>query len=250
MAVTTKASAPPPPPATPGGGWVAKIYQFPRPLTPAEFMALDPSALGMGEGRVELVDGEVVEMPPEFGDHTEVADDLLVALEAHARALGGDAFGRVRRGACFPFPARRGGAQTRCPDVAFIDAATVGRDLGAGPGERLPHDLLACVPALVAEVLSDHDRNNPGRFREKLWEYLSAGVALVWVLDPADDTVTVYDQAGGLGAPTVLRRVSGDHLDGGTVLPGFRAPLASLFRPLPGSPPGGAAPGAGEGGRR
>jgi Uma2 family endonuclease len=190
----------------------------------------------MGEGRAELVDGGVVEMPPEFGDHTEVVDDHFVALEAHVRSLGGDAFGRVRRGPCFPFPARRRGAQTRCPDVALIDAATVRRDLSAGPGERLPHDLLACVPLLVAEVLSDHDRNDPGRFREKLWEYLNAGVALVWALNPADDTVAVYDQAGGLAAPTVLARSRGDHLDGGPVLPGFRSPLAALFRPPPGSP--------------
>jgi Putative restriction endonuclease len=85
----------------------------------------------------------------------------------------------------------------------------------------------------VVEVLSDHDLTNPGEFQEKLWEYLSAGVALIWVLSPRHDTVTVYDQAGGLAAPSVLARRRGDHLDGGGVLPGFSVPLASLFRPPP-----------------
>jgi hypothetical protein len=29
----------------------------------------------------------------------------------------------------------------------------------------------------------------------------------------------------------MLKRATGDHLDGGSVLPGFRVPLATLFRP-------------------
>jgi Uma2 family endonuclease len=236
MAVTTKPPAPPPaaPETAPApGGRVVKVYRFPRPLSPNEFMALGPGDYGMGEGKLELVDGDVVEMPPEFGDHTDVADDLADALRGYVAGRGGDAFGRVRRGACFPFPARRGGTQTRCPDVALLDAAGLA-GLGVGPGQRLPRSYLACVPLLVAEVQSEHDLDRPGDFQDKLWEYLNARVALVWVLNPNNDTLTVYDQAGGLAAPTVLRLASGDHLDGGTVLPGFRAPLTTLFRPLPG----------------
>jgi Uma2 family endonuclease len=203
-------------------------------------MALAPEDYGMGAGRLELVDGDVVEMPPEFGDHTEVAHDLRGVLEDYVRGRGGDAFGRVRGPVCFPFPARHGGTQVRCPDLALIGAAALAR-LGVAPGERLPRGYLACVPLLVAEVQSGHDLTNPGDFQDKLWEYLSAGVALVWVLNPANDTLTVYDQAGGLAgealtAPTVLRRQAGDAVDGGAVLPGFRAPLTSLFRPPPGSP--------------
>ncbi|HEX2325457.1 MAG TPA: hypothetical protein VHQ00_08655, partial [Chloroflexota bacterium] len=73
-------------------GWVRRVYRFPRPLTPAEFMELSPRDHGMGEGRLQLVGGDVVEMPPEFGDHTDVAHDLRAALEVHARSRGGDAF--------------------------------------------------------------------------------------------------------------------------------------------------------------
>lgn len=226
----TEQRPPPAPSPAPAGGWRRKVYRFARPLTPDEFMAVNPYALGMGEGRAELVGGDIVEMPPEFGDHTDATEDTADALKAYVAAHGGDAFGRVRQRACYPFVSRSGDTRVRCPDAALIDATGLAR-LGVGPGERLPRGFLDCVPLAVVEVLSEHDLTNPGDFQDKLWEYLNAGVALVWVLNPKDDRLSVYDQGGGLAAPTVLR--PGDQLDGGAVLPGFRVPVATLFRPRP-----------------
>ena len=58
----------------------------------------------------------------------------------------------------------------------------------------------------------------------KVREYLAAGTRLVWVLWPKHRSVTVHSPSGAsrdLGPEA--------ELDGGDVLPGFRAPVAELF---------------------
>jgi Uma2 family endonuclease len=241
MSTTTRdPSATGGPDAAPDPGLPARIrtvHTFARPLTPEEFMALPPGPYG--EGKLELVDGAIVEMPPVAGDHSDIAHDLARALEDYVDSHGGEAFGRVRVELAFrlPLPASAGrAAPVRSPDVAFITAdalqALPGADGGpVVPGKRLPRTFLACAPTIAAEVLSGHDYHRWADSMAKVEDYLSAGAALVWVLSPRHDTITVYDPAGGVAAPTMLKRATGDHLDGGSVLPGFRVPLASLFRP-------------------
>ena len=52
----------------------------------------------------------------------------------------------------------------------------------------------------------------------------SSEVRQVWVIYPGTSKVYVYD------SPTTVRILQlGDDLDGGTLLPGFRLPLAVLF---------------------
>jgi Uma2 family endonuclease len=62
----------------------------------------------------------------------------------------------------------------------------------------------------------------------KLREYFDAGARLVWYIDPDPRTVAIYADSGD---PKVVFNAS-DILDGGTVLPGFRTPLAELFSSL------------------
>jgi Uma2 family endonuclease len=104
----------------------------------------------------------------------------------------------------------------RIPDVSFIRRDRL-------PDGRLPRQPIApLAPNLAVEVLSPS--NTTREMDRKLEEYFAAGVQLVWYVDPAARTVTVYT------APTqrvVLRE--NDTLDGGTVLPGFTLPLAQLF---------------------
>ena len=58
----------------------------------------------------------------------------------------------------------------------------------------------------------------------RLDEYFRAGVHTVWVIYPALRTVFVYDSL-----TSVRGLASGDEIDGGTVLPGFRQPVSSFF---------------------
>ena len=104
----------------------------------------------------------------------------------------------------------------KAPDVAFVRA------------ERLPppEALLLfshVVPDLAIEVVSPNDE--PAEVAAKAEFYLAHGVPLVWVADPAPRTVAVHRPGQ---EPRVLG--VGDTLEGQEVVPGFRLPVADIFR--------------------
>jgi Uma2 family endonuclease len=113
----------------------------------------------------------------------------------------------------------------RIPDVAFISWARL-------PGGRVPDAAIPrLAPDLAVEVLSRS--NTPSEMRGKREEYFAAGVALVWMVDPDERSVTVYtspEDSVSCGAS--------DALGGGTVLPGFFLPLGDLFAELDRRPNG------------
>jgi Uma2 family endonuclease len=59
----------------------------------------------------------------------------------------------------------------------------------------------------------------------KLSLYLDAGVRLLWWIDPDELTVRVYHHG-----QFVAELGEGDILAGEDILPGFRLPVASIFR--------------------
>ncbi len=78
------------------------------------------------------------------------------------------------------------------------------------------------VPDLVIEVISQS--NTADQVHEKIEDYFRSEVRQVWVIFPGTSKVYVYD------SPTTVRILQiGDDLDGGSLLPGFRLPLAILF---------------------
>ena len=79
------------------------------------------------------------------------------------------------------------------------------------------------MPDLAIEVLSPDDR--AGRVAERVDFYLRAGTALIWVIDPELEHVTVYRP----GAAPEFHRNNGT-LDAAPILPGFTVDLAELFR--------------------
>ncbi len=103
----------------------------------------------------------------------------------------------------------------RKPDVSFV---RFGRLPNEEPADA--YDNLA--PDWAIEVISPGD--TVLELEEKIDEYLSAGVRLVWVINPERKVVKVHVQ----GRPTEEYR-SGDELTGGDVMPGFRCSISSLF---------------------
>ena len=104
----------------------------------------------------------------------------------------------------------------RIPDISFVSWARL-------PGGRLPRDPIApFAPDLAVEVLSPS--NTRQEMERKLQDYFSAGVQLVWYVDPVARTLMVYT---AVDRAVLLRE--NQTLAGGAVVPGFLLPLVELF---------------------
>jgi Uma2 family endonuclease len=109
----------------------------------------------------------------------------------------------------------------RNPDtVVGIDVVYISAELAA----HQPDDttLIDGVPVLAVEILSPSD--NEEDINDKIDEYLRAGVALVWLVDPHFRTVHVHRP----GAEPELFNVH-QELIAQPHLPGFRVPVAQVF---------------------
>lgn len=74
----------------------------------------------------------------------------------------------------------------------------------------------------MAEVVSTHDR--AGDLQQKVRDWLTAGVRMVWVAYPSTREVPVFRAEG-----TVEIFASDGEISGEDVLPGFSRPVADLF---------------------
>jgi Uma2 family endonuclease len=109
----------------------------------------------------------------------------------------------------------------RNPDTNVgIDVVYISSQLAA----HEPNDttLIDGVPTLVVEILSPSDTEE--EMNEKVDEYLAAGVALVWLVDPHHRTVEVHRPDG---EPELFN--ARQELTAEPHLPGFRVPVARVF---------------------
>ena len=168
-----------------------------------EYLALPDDA-----GRFELRAGLLVAEPPPGFRHGDLASELIARLRDHARRSGA---GRVVSEVSFVL----GRDTVRIPDVAFLSAARVAAL--EDPMRPVPGP-----PDLAIEILSPSDA--PEEIHAKVADYLDAGAALVWVVDPKSRSVTTYRD---VRRPVHL---SGDaRLDAAEVLPGFAVRVAEVF---------------------
>jgi Uma2 family endonuclease len=103
----------------------------------------------------------------------------------------------------------------RKPDVSFVR-------LGRLPNEEPADSYDYLAPDLAAEVISPSDTFQ--ELEEKVQEYLTAGVKLVWVISPVLQTVTAYRPNGSI---VVVGRH--EDLTAEDIVPGFRCQVADLF---------------------
>jgi Uma2 family endonuclease len=180
-----------------------------RLLTVADLAAM-PEQLPSGTVSYELHHGRLVPMSPPGADHGSFQLRLGGALLYQGEANGhGKAFGEI------------GVVLSRNPDhVLGPDAAFVANRSLAVP--KTPEGFLASVPELVVEVRSKNDTAK--EIAAKVADYLRAGAVLVWVAEPASETVT--EHRNGQSPKTYQK---GEQLVCEDVIPGFRLPLAELF---------------------
>jgi Uma2 family endonuclease len=168
-------------------------------ITAEEFARLPDPPDGSQQ---ELVRGEIITMPPPGGMHG-------VCCLKIGRRIGN-----------FADEKQLGTVTTN--DTGFVserDPDTVrGPDVSYWGRERLPEVPVGYIevpPDLAVEVVSPSDHFS--RVQNKVREYLSRGVALVWVVDPEGRTVTIYRSRQ---QSAILEE--NDTLAAEDVLPGFK----------------------------
>lgn len=163
----------------------------------------------------ELIHGELRERPMTLRNrvHSAIEAQVTIALgvwlqsqpEPGGRVVSGEAGFRLRRN-----PDTAVGI-----DVAYVSAeqdqqARAGSTLFEGP------------PVLAVEILSPSD--NQETIEEKVFLYLEAGVAVVWVIQPRFQMVMIHTP----GAEPRMVSAS-QELTAEPQLPGFKLKVARLF---------------------
>lgn len=161
--------------------------------------------------RYELVEGALVEVPGAGALHNLIAALVYELVRAFVREQNLGLIFTDGMG----FLLDRRPDLLRIPDVSFVPWGRV-------PEEGVPEGFWPGAPDLAVEVVSPHDRAED--VQDKARGYLAAGTRLVWGLWPKRRSVTTY-------APNGVVRELGpdDELDGGDMLPGFRARVNALF---------------------
>jgi Uma2 family endonuclease len=180
------------------------------PMTVEEFLALPDDGVERW-----LIAGELRERPMTVRNrvHSAVLACGCAELEnwrrlqppPQGKVLGGEAGVRLSRN-----PDTVVGI-----DIVYVSPAVLAQ-------QRDDTTLIDGVPTLAVEILSPSDTQE--EIHEKLDVFRTAGVPLVWVIDPRDRTVRVYR----IGAEPELFNVR-QELSGEPHVPGFRLPVARLF---------------------
>ncbi len=149
-----------------------------RLLTVADLAAL-PSQLPSGPVRYELNNGRLVIMAPPGDIHGAVELNVAARLKIDGewKGLGKSRCGEVAI-ILWRDPDRVVGA-----DAVFIANASL-------PIRRSSEGYLETIPDLVVEVRSKNDRQT--EVAAKIQDYFTAGVKVVWDVDPGAKTITAY----------------------------------------------------------
>ena len=178
-----------------------------KPMTAEELAALPDDGY-----RYELVRGELVRMAPAGGWHGQIGMRFgrYIGVYVDEQKLG--AVFNAETGFFFA----RDPDVVRAPDVAFVRTSRL-------PPEEDRWGYLPLAPDLAVEVVSPSDAMTD--VLDKVLAYLEAGTQMVVVVLPRRQVLQVY-------GPDRTARVLGldDIFDGGDVLPGFRLPVAAIFR--------------------
>jgi Uma2 family endonuclease len=161
----------------------------------------------------ELIDGELVMSPKNNFQHEHISGELQDALRSFVKSHGA---GVVLGGNIGCWMKNR---NCRAPDVAFISKERL-QKFGFKPNTK---KFFPEAPDLAVEVLSPS--NTRAEIDARLKDFFSSGSKLVWIIDPEEESVEVCH------SPTDRKLIgSGGFLEGEDLLPGFRHPIADLFK--------------------
>jgi len=189
------------------------IVETPRKMTTEDLLAIPDDGVERWLIRGELRENTAIDMNRRSPDHGRTCGSVTVALKNWVRTQGMPR-GNIYTGDTM-FKMRPDSGTTVGIDVAYVSP-----ELESRTARRTK--VIDGVPVLAAEVMSPSDKHED--VTEKVEEYLEVGVAIVWILDPDFDTVTVHRPDH---EPKLFNRE--DELTAEPHLPGFRVRVAELF---------------------
>jgi len=141
------------------------------------------------EGRYELIDGELVQLPPESPENNFIANNLqfllVIARAAILRLI------RIHSLELQVPVLRPKDAANRYPDLVVLRPEHL--EL---MGRRLTITLDMPPPILIAEVVSPGKTNRDRDFINKRSQYAAIGVPEYWLIDPKAQTIMVLTLEG------------------------------------------------------
>jgi Uma2 family endonuclease len=162
-----------------------------RRFTVDEYYLMAKVGILNEDDRVELIEGEIVEMSPIGSRHAANVKRLIDLLSPHLNR-------RAIIGA--QDPVRLGEHSEPQPDISLL-RPRADFYAGAHPG---PEDVLLLIE--VADTSADYDR------QVKIPLYARAGIGEVWLVDLTQNQVEVYRQPGPRGYRQILMPTAEDRL--------------------------------------
>jgi len=165
------------------------------------------------EGKAELVNGEIVYMPPAGEDPGMAGGEIFASLREYARCIG--------HGRAFPdgvgFHVNLPHREAFGPDAAYHIGPRMGMRFAEG------------APIFAVEVRSENDygRAAEEKMQEKRADYFACGTLVVWDVDLLSEAVIKSYKASDPEHPVIFRR--GVIADAEPAVPGWRMPVNDLF---------------------
>lgn len=164
-------------------------------------------------GKAEIVNGEMIFMPPTGDLPSRAAFNIASSLKEFAR---GKNIGRA-------YPDNTGykvnlpGRESFSPDASFYTGRSTGMKFLEG------------APVFAVEVRSEFDygKKAEAAIIKKRHDYFAAGTSVVWEVDLlGEDTIKVYRPSDS-NNPTIYRR--GEIAEAEPAVPGWTMPVDELF---------------------
>jgi Uma2 family endonuclease len=181
-------------------------------LSMEEYLAYDDDT----DTQYELVNGELVEMPPESNRNVNIAKFLLFELAKHVpialiahKDVEIEVMGRW--------------ATCRLPDL-LVHSEESNAALKGAARNTITHSMPP--PALVIEVVSSGTANRTRDYRHKRTEYAARGIAEYWIIDAETHQVTVCQWVDGQYEDTVA---TGDNPIQSCVVESFALTANQIF---------------------
>ncbi|MBI4747838.1 MAG: Uma2 family endonuclease [Acidobacteria bacterium] len=163
--------------------------------------------------KAELVNGEIVSMPPTGGDPGRTAGDIYSSLRQYER----------QSGTGFAYPDNVGFR------VNLPNRASFSPDAAFHTGPRTGMKFLEGAPVFAVEVRSENDYGPEAELQmaEKRRDYFAAGTVVVWDVDLLSESIVKVYRSTDPDAPTIYRR--GEIAEAEPAVPGWTIPVDDLF---------------------